>query len=174
MDRGRQGAVLEAEGQTSQLIRRVAEPQTRDQEREKSVISEPGKANWHNASSGVWTGRVLSGLFIIFMLGASAFPKFFMPSISVPAMEQLGWPSKYLLPIGVIEVAGTLLYLVPRTAVIGAILLTGLLGGVTATHLRIDDPLFGSTLFGLYLGLFMWGGLWMRDASLRALLSWSR
>jgi hypothetical protein len=69
----------------------------------------------------------------------------------------------------VIELAGTLLYAVPRTAVFGAVVLTGLLGGAMATQLRIENPLFSHILFGLYLGLFMWGGLWLRDPKLRAI-----
>lgn len=122
------------------------------------------------ASAGVWTGRVLSGLVIAFMLFASAFPKFFLPQVSVPAMEQLGWPPKYLLLIGLIEFGGTLLYAVPKTSILGAVLLTGLLGGATATQLRVESPLFSNVLFGVYLGLMMWGGLWLRDGRLRALL----
>lgn len=122
------------------------------------------------ASAGVRTGQVLSGLFIVFMLFASAFPKFFVPQVSVPTMEQLGWPPKYLLLIGFIEVGGTLLYAIPKTAILGAVVLTGLLGGAMATQLRVESPLFGSVLFGLYLGLIMWGGLWLRDGRLRLLL----
>lgn len=68
------------------------------------------KHNWRNASAGVWTGRILSGVFIAFMLFASAFPKLFLPQVSVPIMEQLGWQPKYLLLIGLIELGGTLLY----------------------------------------------------------------
>lgn len=119
---------------------------------------------------GKWTGRVLSGVFIVFMLVASVFPKLFLPHLGVPIMEQLGWPPKYLLLIGLIELGGTLLYIVPRTAILGALLLTGLLGGVIATHMRVESPLFSSTLFGLYLGLMMWGGLWLRDSRVRSLL----
>lgn len=129
------------------------------------------RSHWRQASAGVWTGRALSGLFVVFMLFASAFPKFFVPQASVPIMEQLGWPTKYLLLIGTIELVGTLLYAIPRTAVLGAVLLTGLLGGAMATHLRVESFLFSHTLFGLYLGLFMWGGLWLRDNQLRSLLS---
>lgn len=134
-------------------------------------MSEPRlQQDWRNASAGVWTGRVLSGLFIAFMLFASAFPKFFMPQVSVPIMEQLGWPTKYLYLIGGIEVVGTLLYAFPRTAVLGAVLLTGLLGGAMATQLRVESPLFSHILFSLYLGLFMWGGLWLRRAKVREVL----
>lgn len=126
--------------------------------------------NWRNASASEWAGRGLSGVFVAFMLFASALPKFFMPEMVVPIMEQLGWNPKYILFIGTIEVAGTLLYLFPRTAMLGAILLTGLLGGAIASQLRIEAPLFSHILFGTYLGLLMWGGLWLRDSRLRALI----
>jgi hypothetical protein len=69
---------------------------------------------------------------------------------------------------------GTALYAWPRTAVLGAILLTGLFGGAIASHLRLGDPLFSHTLFGVYLGMLMWGGLWFRDPALRALLPLGR
>jgi hypothetical protein len=122
-----------------------------------------------NASGMVWAGRAMSGLFILFMLGASVMPKFFMPQVSGPVMIQLGWPAKYTVLIGIIELAGTLLYAFSRTAVLGAVILMGLLGGAMATQLRIDNPLFSHILFSLYLGLFMWGGLWLRDPKLRAI-----
>jgi hypothetical protein len=125
--------------------------------------------DWRNASGTVWAGRAMSGLFVLFMLGASVMPKFFMPQVSGPVMVQLGWPTKYTVLIGAIELAGTLLYAFPRTAVLGAVILMGLLGGAMATQLRIDNPLFSHILFSLYLGLFMWGGLWLRDPKLRAI-----
>jgi uncharacterized membrane protein YphA (DoxX/SURF4 family) len=142
-------------------------PTRRDEEMTEAIE----QSNWRKASAGVWTGRIMSGVVIVFLLFASAFPKFFVPQVSVPIMEQLGWPPKYLLLIGVIELVGALLYAIPRTALLGAILLTGLLGGAMATHLRVESPLFSHTLFGLYLGLLMWGGLWLRDPRIKALLS---
>lgn len=122
------------------------------------------------ASPAVWLGRGMSGLFILFMLGASITPKFFLPQVSHPTMTELGWSPKFTLLIGVIELAGTLLYALPRTALLGAVLLTGLLGGSLATQLRVENPLFSHILFSVYLGLFMWGGLWLRNAQVRALL----
>jgi hypothetical protein len=119
------------------------------------------------ASPSVWTGRVLSGLFVLFMLGASIAPKFLMPQIADATMEPLGWPTKYIPLIGTLELVFTVLYVVPRTRLLGAVLMTGLLGGAVATHLRVESPLFSHTLFGVWLGLIMWGGLWLRDASLR-------
>jgi hypothetical protein len=120
-------------------------------------------------SGAVWAGRAMSGVFIAFMLGASVAPKLFMPQVSEPVMAELGWPTRYTVLIGVIELAGTLLYALPRTAVLGAAILMALLGGAMATQLRAESPLFSHVLFSLYLGLLMWGGLWLRDPKLRAI-----
>jgi uncharacterized membrane protein YphA (DoxX/SURF4 family) len=122
------------------------------------------------ATVGIWIGRVMSGLVIAFLLIASVFPKLFMPELAVESMQQLGWNPKHLLVIAVIELVGTLLYAVPRTTALGAVLLTGLFGGAVATHLRIDNPLLSHTEFPLYVGFLMWGGLWLRNARVRALL----
>jgi len=121
-------------------------------------------------NAAIWTGRAMSGLFVLFMLGASITPKFFLPQVTEPTMTQLGWPTKFTAMIGVFELVGTLLYVVPRTALLGAVLLTGLLGGSMATQVRIENPLFSHILFSVYLGLFMWVGLWLRNSKLRALL----
>jgi hypothetical protein len=136
------------------------------QSKEMSIAAPNG---WRDTSGTIWTGRAMSGLFILFMLGASVMPKFFMPQVSEPTMAQLGWPTKYTVLIGVIELAGTVLYAIPRTAVLGAVILMGLLGGAMATQIRIENPLFSHILFSLYLGLFMWGGLWLRNSKLRAI-----
>ena len=114
-------------------------------------------------------GWVLSGLFALFMLGASAAPKLAGAKVATDTMVQLGWDPKYTLMIGVIELVCVLLYLYPRTAVFGAVLMMGLLGGAMATQIRADNPLFSHVLFSVYLGLFMWGGLWLRMPDLRAL-----
>ncbi|HYD29059.1 DoxX family protein [Brevundimonas sp.] len=121
------------------------------------------------ASPTVWTGRVLTGLFALFILGASAFPKLSGMPVAEETMAQLGWPSGYVLMIGVMELGFLILYLVPRTSLLGAVLFTGLLGGAMATQIRAESPLFSHVLFSIYLGLFMWGGLWLRDPALRAL-----
>lgn len=114
-------------------------------------------------------GYALTGLFAVFLAVASITPKFFIPDVATESMHQLGWPESHLVLIGAIELICLVLYLVPRTAVLGAVLMTGLLGGAMAAQLRVGNPLFSHTLFGLYLGLFMWGGLWLRDAGLRAM-----
>lgn len=129
-----------------------------------------GKIGQRKATIGRWIGRVMSGLVIAFMLMASVVPKLFLPQIAAETMQQLGWNPKHVLIIAVIELVGTLLYAIPRTAALGAVLLTGLLGGAVATHLRIENPLFSHTVFPLYIGLLMWGGLWLRNAQVRALL----
>ncbi len=127
------------------------------------------------ASPSVWVGRVLSGLFVLFMLAASIAPKFLMADmVAEQNMTPLGWPAKYLMLIAAIELGCVVLYVIPRTSLFGAVLMTGLLGGAIATNLRVENPLFSHTLFGIYLGLFMWGGLWLRDASLRAVFPFRR
>ncbi len=117
----------------------------------------------------VWTGRALSGLFVVFMLGASAAPKLLGMPIAEDTMKMLGWPPGHTLWIGILEAALVGLYLYPRTNVLGAILFMALFGGAMATHIRAGSPLFSHVLFGVYLGLFMWGGLWLRDAAVRAM-----
>lgn len=125
-------------------------------------------------SASVWLGRVMSGLFALFMLGASATPKLMGMPVAEEIMAQLGWPPGYAFAIGVLELTLVLLYLFPRTSVLGAILFMGLLGGAMATQIRAESPLFSHVLFSLYLGLVMWGGLWLRDEKLRALFPWRR
>lgn len=122
----------------------------------------------------VWLGWVLSALFILFMLGASVYPKLAGLPIAPDTMTALGWSGSPILLIGVIELLCTLLYAIPVTSVLGAVLMMGVLGGAIATQLRAGSPLFSHTLFGLYLGLIMWGGLWLRDPRLRGLFPFRR
>lgn len=114
-------------------------------------------------------GWVLSGLFALFMLGASVTPKLLGMPVADETMAALGWPPGYVLPIGILELVLTLLYLYPRTNVLASVLFMGLLGGAMATQIRAGSPLFSHILFSVYLGLFMWGGLWLRDPALRNL-----
>lgn len=118
----------------------------------------------------LWTGRVLTGLFTLFMLGASIAPKFAGAKVATDTMVQLGWNPKYVIFIGSLELGCLALYLFPRTSVFGAVLMTALLGGAIATQLRVENALFSHVLFGVYLGLIMWGGLWLRDPALRAMM----
>lgn len=125
-------------------------------------------------SSAQWTGRLLTALFAIFMIGASIAPKLLGMPIAEETMAQLGWPPGYAFLIGTIELTCLILYLFPRTSTLGAVLMMGLLGGAMATQIRAGSPLFSHVLFSVYLGLFMWGGLWLRDANVRALFPWRR
>ena len=122
----------------------------------------------------VWVGWVMSGLFVLFMIGASLVPKFFIQQIAAENLTGLGWPPGYVLMIGTIELIGVVLYAIPRTSLLGAIWMTGLLGGAMATQIRAESPLLSHILFSVYLGIFMWGGLWLRDAAVRNLLPFKR
>lgn len=126
------------------------------------------------ASASVWVGRVLSAFFVLFMLGASAAPKLLGMPITDEIMDGLGWPRGYVLGIGILELTLTLLYIYRPTSILAAVLFMGLLGGAMATNMRAEQPLFSHTLFSIYLGLIMWGGLWLRDEKLRALFPWRR
>jgi len=117
----------------------------------------------------LWTGRIMSGLVIAFMLLDGAM-KLVPLDVVVTTSEQMGIPGSLARTLGIIGLICTLLYAVPRTSVLGAILLTGYLGGAVASHLRLGDPIFTHTVYGLYLGLLAWGGLYLRDARLRALI----
>lgn len=127
-----------------------------------------------NPKSMLWTGRVLTALYALFMLGASVAPKLMMMPIAEETMAHLGWPAGYAFTIGLIELGCVVLYLIPRTSLLGAVLTMALLGGAMATQVRAGSPLFSHVLFGVYLGLFMWGGLWLRDPRLRALFPFRR
>lgn len=117
------------------------------------------------------TGRVLSGLAIAF-LAMDSIAKVLRVDAVLEAAPTLGYPPETMFPIGVTLLVCTLLYAAPRTAVLGAILLTGYLGGAVATHVRVLNPLFSHALFPTYLGALIWGGLLLRDARLRAFLPW--
>lgn len=113
----------------------------------------------------------MSGLAIAFLV-VDAGMKLAAPQMAIDYSPPLGWPAdvpSYRL-LAVILLVPTLLYAVPRTAVLGAVLLTGYLGGAVALHVRVGSPLFSHILFGVYLGVFVWGGLWLRDPRVRALL----
>jgi hypothetical protein len=117
----------------------------------------------------LWGGRIMSGLVIVFLIFDVGI-KLIRHPIVAETMLQIGWPPEMGFTIGVIEAICLVLYVVPQTAVLGAILWTAVLGGAIATHLRLADPLFTHTLFGVYLGLLLWGGLFFRDARLRSLI----
>jgi hypothetical protein len=134
-----------------------------------STVTEPQPNAVVPAS--VWAGRIMSALAIVFFT-FDGVTKLVQPQIVIDATRQIGWPADAttLAVLGAILLACAALYAFPRTATLGAILLTGYLGGAVAAHARLGDPLFTHILFGVYLGLFVWGGLWCRDARIRALI----
>ena len=122
-----------------------------------------------------WAGRILSGLVILFLMVDGAIKLVPWPVVT-ETMDKMGYGSSETLArsLGVITIVCTVLYSIPPTSILGAILLTGYLGGAMASHVRIGSPLFSHTLFGLYLGLMVWGGLWLRDRNLQALIPFRR
>lgn len=117
----------------------------------------------------IWIGRSLSALAILFLLFDGVI-KVLQLAPAVEASAQLGYSAGLTLGLGILELACMVAYLIPRTAPLGAILLTGYLGGAVSTHVRLGSPLF-SIVFPLLLGALLWGGLALRDRRLRALLS---
>ncbi|WP_172296320.1 DoxX family protein [Pseudoruegeria sp. HB172150] len=111
-------------------------------------------------------GWIILGLFAVFMVAASAAPKLMGIEAANGSFEQIGWPLNYVLMIGLMELAFTVLVLVPRTSLLGGILMTGLLGGAVASQLRAGSPMVTHTLFGIYLGVFMWVGIILRQPRL--------
>ena len=117
------------------------------------------------SKKALWTGYVMSAIPVL-MLFFSAAMKFAKPPAVMEGLKHLGLPENLVFGLGVLEVACTLLYVIPRTSVLGAILLTGYLGGAVLAHLRVGDPFFGPVIFGV----LVWGGLFLRDPRLRALI----
>ena len=117
----------------------------------------------------LWAGRVVSALPVLMLL-MSGVMKFVKPEPVVEGFVHLGWDESLALALGIVEIGCTVIYVIPRTAVLGAILLTGYLGGAIATHVRIGDPFFPNVFMPIVLGVLVWGGLYLRDARLRALL----
>jgi hypothetical protein len=116
-----------------------------------------------------WAGWSMTGLMILFMLFDSL-AKLALQHNVVEATTKIGYPLDTLRPLGIICLVSTILYAIPRTSILGAILLTAYLGGAIASKVRIEDPLFSSVLFGVYFGILIWGGLYLRDERLRSLI----
>lgn len=118
-----------------------------------------------------WTGRILSGLAVLFLLfdGISKFILHMMPPEALEASTKLGWSLELMPTLGTILLFCTILYALPRTSVLGAILLTGYLGGAVAAHLRVGNPLMSHTLFPVYVAAILWSGLYLREPRLRLL-----
>jgi hypothetical protein len=126
----------------------------------------PSEMETARTSKGMlWSGRILSGLLVAFMLfnGAIGFVK---PDMVRQGFEHMGYPYSLHVAIGIVLIACTLIYAIPQTSILGAILLTGYLGGATATHLRIGEPFY----FQVVIGVLLWVGVYLRDARLRALV----
>ena len=123
-----------------------------------------------------WTRRIsfaLSGFVILFML-MDATMKLMQLPVVLDGTTQLGWPLTSVVPLGIVLLVCTALYAFTRTSVLGAILLTAYLGGTVATHARIGSPVFSHMLFGVYLGVMLWGGLYLRDDRVRSLIPYRR
>lgn len=114
----------------------------------------------------LWTGRVMSALPILFILMASVMKLLKLPAV-VEGFVRSGVPERLIIPVGIIELLSVVVYLIPSTSVLGAILMTGLLGGATITTLRIGDPTYPMPVI---LGMLAWGGLYLRDLRLRELI----
>ena len=117
----------------------------------------------------LWAGRIVSGLIVMFLL-VDGVMKSMKARVAVEGTIQLGYPESVIVWLGIVLLACTLLYAIPRTSILGAILLTGYLGGAVATHVRVGDPLFSHAFFPVYLGVLLWGSLLLRDNRLRALI----
>jgi hypothetical protein len=118
----------------------------------------------------LWTARVMSGIAILFML-LDSIMKLFKPAFVVDSTVSLGYQEHHIFLIGILGLLSTILYALPRTTILGAVLLTGYFGGVIATQVRLDAPLFSTILFPVYLAVLVWGGLWLRNEQVRKLFS---
>jgi hypothetical protein len=121
------------------------------------------------SKTSLWAGRVFSGLVVLFMLFDSSI-KLMKLAPAVEGTAKLGYPVNVVLSIGIVLFVCTVLYAIPRTSILGAILLTGYLGGAVASNVRVENPLFGYVLFPVYVGVLLWLGLFLRDVRLRALI----
>jgi hypothetical protein len=121
------------------------------------------------SKKSLWAGRILSGLAALFFLMDGTM-KLFKPRVVVEATLQLGYPESAIVGIGFVLLACTILYLIPRTAILGAVLLTGYVGGAVATYVRVSGPWF-NILFPVVFACFVWGGLYLRDKRLRSVLA---
>ena len=121
------------------------------------------------STTGLWAGRIISALVVLFMLFDSSV-KLMKLAPAVEGTTKLGYPVSIVLPLGIVLFVCTVLYAIPRTSILGAILLTGYLGGAVATNVRVGNPLLGYVLFPVYVGVLLWLGLFLRDTRLRALI----
>ena len=122
-----------------------------------------------SSTAKVWAGRIMGGIVILFMLMDSSF-KFIVNEEVIKATTDLGFQAHHLPILGTLGLISTLLYILPRTEILGALLLTAYWGGAIATHVRMDNPLFSHILFPVYLGILAWGALWIKSERLRNLI----
>ena len=124
-----------------------------------------------NSRTALWTGRVLSGIAVLFLIFDGAIKLVPIQPVT-DSLRELGYPAtdSFARFLGIVTLLCTALYAWPRTALLGAVLLTAIMGGAIASHLRLGDPLFSHTLFGVYLGLLFWVGLWLRDERVRRIM----
>ena len=120
--------------------------------------------------SSLWAGRVISALVVLFLL-FDAIIKLMRVPAALEGTARLGFSESVVLPLGMVLLACVALYAIPRTSILGAILLTGYLGGAVASNVRVGNPLFGYILFPVYVGVLLWLGLYLRDVRLRILIS---
>lgn len=120
-------------------------------------------------STRLWVGRIMTGIPVVFLLFDTVIHLMRIPPV-VESFGQLGYPVSLALGIGVLELVCLIFYVIPRTSILGAILLTGYLGGAVASNLRVGNPLFSHVLFPVYVGVLIWGGLFLREDRLRALI----
>jgi hypothetical protein len=116
-----------------------------------------------------WAGIIVSAIPVLFLL-MDTVGKFIKPEPVVTGTLELGYQESVIVPLGIILLVSVVLYVIPKTSIIGAILLTGYLGGAVATHVRLSNPLFTHQLFPVYLGVLLWLGLYLRDRRIRGLL----
>lgn len=129
----------------------------------------PTTTRFFTESKLCWTGRVLSALPVLFLVMDAAMKLLQVP-VAVQGTMRLGYPVGMIVPLGIIEAISLLLYLYRPTALFGALILTGYLGGAVATHVHAGDPLFSHILFPVYFATFLWGGLCLRDRRFRQLV----
>jgi hypothetical protein len=124
----------------------------------------------NSSNKALWAGRIISGLIVLFMLFDATIKLLRLPA-AIEGTVRLGYPAGVVLPIGIVALLCVVLYAIPRTAVLGAILLTGYFGGATATQVRVEDIWF---VMPVILGILVWAGLYLRDKGLRELIPLKR
>ncbi len=125
------------------------------------------------SKSRIWTGRIMLGIFVLFMAFDGVIHALHMPFVT-DIFTQLGYSPALALPLGIIELACLALFLIPKTKILGAILLTGYLGGAVATNLRVGAPFFSNILFPIYIGILLWGGLYLLEPRISSLIPFKK